>query len=98
MAQKKNIQALNLSPCQDKNLGCILCIVLPLLLSRIIIYKNLQQRVASIKGLLTDWSFFVVMYTIIGMNRDLIFEESLMIAPSPAIISLTTSSILALIY
>ena len=60
-------------------------IVFPLLLSRIIIYMNLHQRIASIKGLLTDWSFFIVMYTIIGMNRDLIFEKPLMIAPSVVI-------------
>jgi bile acid:Na+ symporter, BASS family len=60
----------------------VILIVLPLLLSRIVIYMNLRQRLASIKGLLTDWSFFIVMYTIIGMNRDLIFEKPLMIAPS----------------
>jgi len=60
----------------------VILIILPLILSRIALYMNLDRRLASIKGMLTDWAFFIVMYTIIGTNRDLIFEEPLMIAPS----------------
>ncbi len=62
-----------------------LLIILPLLLSRIVIYVKLHQRITPIKGVLTDWSFFIVMYTIIGMNRDLIFENPLMITPSAVV-------------
>lgn len=57
----------------------ILLIVLPLILSRIIIYFNLHNWISSFRGVLTDWGFFIVLYTIIGVNRDLIFTEPLMI-------------------
>ena len=59
----------------------ILLIVFPLFMSRIILYFNLHQRIASFRGVLTDWGFFIVLYTIIGVNRDLIFAKPLMIAP-----------------
>lgn len=59
----------------------ILLIVLPLILSRIIIYFNLHNRISSFRGVLTDWGFFIVLYTIIGVNRDLISGKPLMILP-----------------
>jgi BASS family bile acid:Na+ symporter len=59
----------------------LLLIVLPLVVSRIIIYMNLHNRIAAYRGLLTDWGFFIVLYTIIGVNRGLIFGEPLVIAP-----------------
>jgi BASS family bile acid:Na+ symporter len=58
----------------------LLLIVLPLVASRIIIYMNLHNRIAAYRGLLTDWGFFIVLYTIIGVNRDLIFGDPLVIA------------------
>jgi BASS family bile acid:Na+ symporter len=60
----------------------VILIVLPLILSRFILRANLQTRIAPIKGLLTDWSFFIVLYTIIGVNSSLIFENPLAVAPS----------------
>jgi BASS family bile acid:Na+ symporter len=59
----------------------LLLIVLPLVASRIIIYMNLHNRIAAYRGLLTDWGFFIVLYAIIGVNRDLIFGEPSVIAP-----------------
>jgi BASS family bile acid:Na+ symporter len=59
----------------------ILLIVLPLVLSRIILYFNFQHRIASFRGVLTDWGFFIVLYTIIGLNRGVILSQPLMILP-----------------
>jgi len=56
-------------------------IVLPLILSRVIIYLNIQNYLAKYRGGITDWSFFVVLYTIIGLNRNLIFSKPQMIMP-----------------
>jgi bile acid:Na+ symporter, BASS family len=56
-------------------------IVLPLILSRIIIYLNFHNHIAEYRGEITDWSFFLVLYTIIGLNRKLIFSEPQMIMP-----------------
>jgi bile acid:Na+ symporter, BASS family len=56
-------------------------IVLPLILSRMIIYLNFHKQIAKYRGVITDWSFFLVLYTIIGLNRKLIFSSPQMIMP-----------------
>ena len=59
----------------------LLLIVLPLVLSRMILYFNWQDRIAPVRGSLTNWGFFIVLYSIIGVNRDLIFSRPLTIIP-----------------
>ena len=39
----------------------LLLIVLPLVLSRVILYFNWQESFAPVRGLLTDWGFFIVL-------------------------------------
>ena len=68
----------------------LLLIVLPLILSRIILYFNWQDRIAPVRGLMTDWGFFIVLYSIIGVNRDLIFSEPLTILPIAGVVIVTT--------
>ena len=59
----------------------LLLIVLPLVLSRIILYFKWQELLAPVRGSLTNWGFFIVLYSIIGVNRDLIFSQPLTIIP-----------------
>jgi BASS family bile acid:Na+ symporter len=68
----------------------LLLIVLPLVLSRMILYFNWQDRLAPVRGLLTDWGFFIVLYSIIGVNRDLIFSRPLSIVPIAGVVFATT--------
>jgi bile acid:Na+ symporter, BASS family len=68
----------------------LLLIVLPLVLSRMIIYFNWQDRLAPVRGLLTDWGFFIVLYSIIGVNRDLIFSRPFSILPVAGVVFATT--------
>ena len=68
----------------------LLLIVLPLVLSRIILYFNWQDRIAPVRGLLTDWGFFVVLYSMIGVNRDLIFSQPLLIVPIAMVVLAAT--------
>jgi BASS family bile acid:Na+ symporter len=68
----------------------LLLIVLPLVLSRLILYFNWQDRIAPVRGLLTDWGFFIVLYSIIGVNRDLIFSRPLTIVPIAGVVFVTT--------
>ena len=68
----------------------LLLIVLPLVLSRLILYFNWQDRIAPVRGLLTDWGFFIVLYSIIGVNRDLIFSRPLTIVPIAGVAFATT--------
>jgi BASS family bile acid:Na+ symporter len=68
----------------------LLLIVLPLVLSRMILYFNWQERLAPVRGLLTDWGFFIVLYSIIGVNRNLIFSQPLTIVPVAEVVFATT--------
>ena len=68
----------------------LLLIVLPLVLSRMILYFNWQDRLAPVRGPLTNWGFFIVLYSIIGVNRDLIFSQPLTIIPVAGIAFATT--------
>lgn len=68
----------------------ILLIVLPLVLSRLILYFNWQERLAPVRGFLTNWGFFIVLYSMIGVNRDLIFSRPLSLIPVAGIAFATT--------
>jgi BASS family bile acid:Na+ symporter len=68
----------------------LLLIVLPLVLSRIILYFNWQDRIAPVRGALTDWGFFIVLYSMIGVNRDLIFSQPLLIVPIAMVVLAAT--------
>jgi len=68
----------------------LLLIVLPLVLSRVILYFNWQDSFAPVRGLLTDWGFFIVLYSIIGVNRDLIFNRPLTVVPVAGSVFATT--------
>ena len=56
-------------------------IVIPLVLSRILLWTRADRWIGGIKGTLTNWSFFVVTYTIVGLNRDLILNDPLSLLP-----------------
>ncbi|OPY92150.1 MAG: hypothetical protein A4E73_01414 [Syntrophaceae bacterium PtaU1.Bin231] len=56
-------------------------IVLPLFVSRLLIHRSWHVRLAPLQGTMTDWSFFVVMYTIVGLNRDLLLEKPASLLP-----------------
>ncbi len=68
----------------------LLLIILPLVLSRLILHFRLDGRINPVRGILTDWSFFIVVYTMIGMNRDLIFSRPLLILPVAGVVAAAT--------
>ncbi len=68
---------------------CLL-IILPLAASRILLKVGADKRLGSWRGFLTDWGFFIVLYTLIGLNRNLIFKEPLGILPVSAILFAAT--------
>jgi BASS family bile acid:Na+ symporter len=68
----------------------LLLIVLPLVLSRVILYFNWEDSLAPVRGLLTDWGFFIVLYSIIGVNRNLLFSRPLTIVPAAGVVFATT--------
>ena len=65
-------------------------IVLPLILSRIILYFKWEDCLTPVRGLLTDWGFFIVLYSMIGVNRDLIFSRPMALIPLAGTVFCTT--------
>jgi len=68
-------------------------IVLPLAVSRLFIQRRLKERIEPYRGTITNWSFFVVLYALVGLNRDLILGHTLTLLPV-ALIAFSTSFIL----
>ena len=53
----------------------------PLVVSRILRWSGAAKRLDPWKGALTNWSFALVTYTIVGLNRDLFLSQPLLIVP-----------------
>ena len=68
-------------------------IVLPLAVSRLLIQRALKERIEPYRGTITNWSFFVVLYALVGLNRDIILGHTLTLLPV-ALIAFSTSFIL----
>ncbi len=59
-------------------------IVVPLVISRILGYTGLDKRIVNIKGTLVNWSFFVVVYTVTGLNSEVFLNRPLELIPIAA--------------
>jgi bile acid:Na+ symporter, BASS family len=56
-------------------------ILVPLILARILLWSPLGQRLETVKGTIINWSFFLVMYTIVGFNREFFFTRPFILLP-----------------
>jgi BASS family bile acid:Na+ symporter len=65
-------------------------IIVPLVLSRILLFTNVVSRIATVKGSVINWSFFLVVYTIVGLNREVFFSRPISLIPPVAIAFVTT--------
>jgi BASS family bile acid:Na+ symporter len=65
-------------------------IIGPLVLSRILIKTGLSKKIDPYKGPITNWSFFLVIYIITGLNRDIFIQQPLSIVPVAIVAVLTT--------
>jgi bile acid:Na+ symporter, BASS family len=68
-------------------------ILLPLLLFKIIVRRGLQVKIEPIKGPLINWCSFLILYTIVGLNRETIIEQTSSLYPVAAI-ALTSTFLL----
>lgn len=50
-------------------------IIIPFVASRILLITRLAKRIDRWRGPITNWSFFIVLFTIIGLNRAAFFTE-----------------------
>ena len=65
-------------------------IIGPLVVSRILIWSGLSKKIEPFKGPITNWSFFLVIYIITGLNRDIFIQQPLSIVPVAIVAILTT--------
>ena len=56
-------------------------ILIPWVASRVLIRAGLASRIEPIKGKLTNWSFFLLTYIIVGVNREVFLMQPLSLAP-----------------
>ena len=56
-------------------------IILPLALSRLLQWLGWAAKIEPWKGTITNWSFFIITFTIVGLNRQLIFRQPLSLLP-----------------
>ena len=71
-------------------------IVAPLLLSRLLIRTGGDQVIEPFKGAFTNWCFFVVIYTVVGLNHDVFLHHPLTLIPV-ALIAVCSTFILGLV-
>ena len=71
-------------------------ILIPIVVSRILLATKLDKRIAKWRGTMTNWSFFVALFTIVGLNRQAFFGE-FDILLRIIIIAVATSFVLAYI-
>jgi BASS family bile acid:Na+ symporter len=68
-------------------------ILVPLIFSRIFVRSGISTRIEPVKGAITNWSFFLVTYTIVGLNRGIFLKEPLSLLPA-AVIALASTFLL----
>lgn len=56
-------------------------IVLPLAFSRLLIRKGWKERIEPYRGTAVNWSFFTVLYTMVGLNRDVLLSQTWSLLP-----------------
>jgi BASS family bile acid:Na+ symporter len=68
-------------------------IVAPFVLSRILLWQGIDTLIEPVKGGITNWCFFVVFYTIVGLNHDVFLYRPLSLATVAVIAVLSTFSL-----
>ncbi|MCX7981610.1 MAG: hypothetical protein N2572_01715 [Syntrophales bacterium] len=65
-------------------------VIVPIALSRLILFLRWEERIKSIDGPVTNASFFLVLYAIVGMNRGAFLAESAFLLPLMAVAFFST--------
>jgi BASS family bile acid:Na+ symporter len=60
-------------------------ILLPLVVSQVLVRTGASKRIEPLKGTVTNWSFFLVIYTIVGLNRQVFLDNPLSLLPVAAV-------------
>ncbi|MFC1930845.1 bile acid:sodium symporter family protein [Chloroflexota bacterium] len=50
-------------------------IIIPIILSRVLLFTGMARRIERWRGTITNWSFFIVLFGIIGLNQQAFFGQ-----------------------
>jgi BASS family bile acid:Na+ symporter len=50
-------------------------VILPLLLSRLLLWLNLARHLEKRRGTIVNWGFFLVTFTVVGLNREVFLGQ-----------------------
>ena len=67
-----------------------------MVLSRILVLTGVAAKIEPLRGTITNWSFFVVSYTIVGLNRAVFLGHPLSLIPV-ALVALGSTFLLGLV-
>ncbi len=62
----------------------------PLIFSRVLIKLGMDSYIEPVKGAITNWSFFILTYTIVGLNRSFILAQPISFLPVVFIAGVST--------
>ncbi len=65
-------------------------IFVPLILSRFLIHLGIDAQISQVRSPLINWSFFLVIYTTVGLNQNVIANNPLSLLPSALLAFVTT--------
>jgi len=65
-------------------------IVGPFMLSRVLILTRLEEKITPFKGSMTNWSFFLVVYTMVGLNQEHFVKDPVGLLPVVLIAACST--------
>jgi len=68
-------------------------VVLPLILSRFLLIKPLKKHVEKYRGQVVNWGFALIIFTAIGLNRNVLFSDISILVKSSIIMILVTFGI-----
>ena len=63
------------------SIAAIVLIIIPLIVSRILRWRKIDKDLEKVKGAITNWSFFVVVYSIVGLNQDIFTHQPMRLLP-----------------
>ncbi|MFC2103886.1 bile acid:sodium symporter family protein [Bacteroidota bacterium] len=61
-------------------------VLIPIIISRFLLYKPLFKYVATIRGKVVDWGFAIIIFTAVGMNRSVFFSNPVILILSSVVL------------
>ena len=68
-------------------------VLVPLILSRLLLFKPVFKYVAKIRGKVVDWGFAIIIFTAVGMNRAVFFSNPVILLLSSVVLLAATFGI-----